>query len=65
MFTSEFEFVKGGKMPGMYGGKMGCGGGVNAAEQGCFSARLMWRREGEGTVYLYAPYDQAEGFCDS
>ena len=24
----------------------------------------MWRREGEGTVYLYAPYNQAEGFCD-
>ena len=25
-------------------------------------ARLMWRREGDGTVYLYAPYNQADGF---
>ena len=24
----------------------------------------MWRREGEGELYLYAPYNQAEGFCD-
>ena len=36
-FNGTFEFVKGGKLPGMYGGKMGCGGGVDAAEQGCFS----------------------------
>merc|ERR1719394_134038 len=43
---------------------MSCGGGANAAERGCFSTRLMWRREGDGTVYLYAPYNQADGFCD-
>ena len=24
----------------------------------------MWRREGEGELYLYAPYTQAEDFCD-
>ena len=23
----------------------------------------MFRREGDGTVYLYAPYDQADGFA--
>ena len=24
----------------------------------------MWRREGEGELYLYAPYNQTEGFCE-
>ena len=59
-----YEFVKGGKLPGLFGGSVSCGGGANAAELGCFSTRLMWRREGDAELYLYAPYDQAEGFCD-
>jgi len=36
-FTDGFNFVKGGKLPGMYGGKMGCSGGTDAASNGCFS----------------------------
>ena len=24
----------------------------------------MWRRQGDGEVYLYAPYHQAADFCD-
>jgi hypothetical protein len=64
LFEPGFEFVKGGKLPGIYGGSSGCGGGADAAELGCFSARLMWRANGDGEVYLYAPYDQADGFCD-
>ena len=27
-------------------------------------ARLMWRREGDAELYLYAPYTQAAGFCE-
>ena len=63
-FHTPYEFVKGGKMPGLFGGAVHCGGGADAAELGCFSTRLMWRREGEGELYLYAPYTQADGFCD-
>ena len=24
----------------------------------------MWRADGDAELYLYAPYDQSEGFCD-
>ena len=54
----NYEFVQGGKLPGLFGGSVSCGGGANAAELGCFSTRLMWRREGDAELYLYAPYDQ-------
>ncbi|GAA6060768.1 hypothetical protein JCM10212_006748 [Sporobolomyces blumeae] len=62
-FDPEFDFVKGGKLPGVYGSKLGaesvCSGGNRLAS--CFSARLMWRQRGEGEVYAYIPtYD---GFC--
>ena len=33
-----YEFVKGGKLPGLFGGSVSCGGGANAAELGCFSS---------------------------
>ena len=39
-FDDGFDFVKGGKLPGMYGGKMGCSGGANAADNGCFSGEI-------------------------
>ena len=37
-FSKDFNFVKGGKIPGFYGGKMGCNGGADAAKEGCFSS---------------------------
>ncbi|EJU05879.1 NADP-binding protein [Dacryopinax primogenitus] len=52
-FPLEFDFVRGGKLPGLYGGAYGCSGGKSAEE--CWSSRLMWRREGAGELYLYAP----------
>ncbi|KAF9059862.1 hypothetical protein BDP27DRAFT_1385655 [Rhodocollybia butyracea] len=55
-FPATFDFVKGGKLPGMYGGHEGCSGG-NKAED-CFSTRLMWREGGAGELYLYAPKNQ-------
>ena len=53
-FAPGFDFAKGGKLPGLYGGE---------APRGClpeeqsvgFSARLMWRAQGAGELYLYAP----------
>ncbi|TFL01094.1 polysaccharide lyase family 14 protein, partial [Pterulicium gracile] len=52
-FPRGFEWVRGGKLPGLYGGREGCSGGDEALD--CFSTRMMWRAEGEGELYLYAP----------
>lgn len=62
---SDFPFVKGGKMPGLAGGRSngrGCGGGNDPTD--CFSVRIMWRRDGNGEVYIYAPEGkQGRDFC--
>lgn len=64
-FPVGFDWVKGGKLPGMSGGKSngrGCGGGVTPDE--CFSFRIMWRRNGWGEAYLYVPQGmQSPEFC--
>ena len=54
-FPEDFPWVKGGKLPGIIGGKTGCGGGDDADD--CFSVRIMWRRDGEGELYLYTSKD--------
>ncbi|GAA5966249.1 hypothetical protein JCM8115_006425 [Rhodotorula mucilaginosa] len=54
-FNKGFDFVKGGKLPGLYGGDTNahCTGGQNS--ETCFSLRLMWRQDGQGEVYAYIP----------
>ncbi|KAG0045021.1 hypothetical protein BGZ83_009724, partial [Gryganskiella cystojenkinii] len=60
MFEPGFNWVKGGKLPGILvgseqgsgGGNTGCSGGGSA--ENCFSTRMMWRANGEGELYLYA-----------
>lgn len=52
-FGPNFEFVKGGKLPGLCGGPENVSGGHPADGENGFSARLMWRREGRGEVYVY------------
>jgi hypothetical protein len=57
-FPEGFEFQKGGKLPGLYGGdsdadSTDCSGGSRSTK--CFSARLMWRTDGAGELYLYLP----------
>jgi hypothetical protein len=56
-FDSGFEWVKGGKLPGLRGGlnSTGCSGGNQADGLSCFSTRLMWRKDGAGEVYAYIP----------
>ncbi|KAJ2927099.1 hypothetical protein H1R20_g9979, partial [Candolleomyces eurysporus] len=57
-FPEGFDFQLGGKLPGLYGGNsdaqaVGCSGGRR--DDGCFSARLMWRGQGRGEFYTYFP----------
>ncbi|KAI9366633.1 hypothetical protein BD770DRAFT_417382 [Pilaira anomala] len=56
-FDNSFDFVKGGKLPGLYGGSTseGCSGGEKATGTNCFSVRLMWRNKGAGEAYAYIP----------
>jgi hypothetical protein len=50
-FPVGFQFVKGGKLPGMYGGvEPFSGGGHNSNG---WSMRLMWRKNGAAEVYGY------------
>jgi len=54
-FPQDFDWVRGGKLPGLYGGKESCSGGDEALD--CFSTRLMWRAEGVGELYLVSQND--------
>lgn len=58
MFDEGFDWNKGGKLPGLYGGDdatvaVSCSGGRRS--DACFSARLMWRTDGQGELYTYLP----------
>jgi hypothetical protein len=53
-FSPGFDFVRGGKLPGLYGGR-GHSGGVQPTGEDGFSMRLMWRESGQGEVYAYLP----------
>ena len=56
-FQPGFRFVKGGKLPGLFGGDAGSGGRHESAG---FSTRFMWRAGGAGEVYAYFP--NAKGY---
>lgn len=61
-FSPDFDFVKGGKLPGLWGGITNtCSGGRHS--DNCFSTRFMWRSGGQGEVYAYIPKEQESGFC--
>ncbi len=49
-FDSGFDWVKGGKLPGLRGGPdpNNCSGGNQANGTNCFSSRVMWRKAGAG-----------------
>ena len=57
-FPVDFDWVLGGKMPGLYGGHSGCSGGNAALD--CFSTRLMWRQGGAGELYLVRMFNLAK-----
>jgi hypothetical protein len=59
-FDTSFNWVKGGKLPGLRGGlnPTGCSGGNEANGQDCFSTRLMWRPNGVGEGMSFHPPNQ-------
>jgi hypothetical protein len=59
-FAPGFAFVRGGKLPGLYGGIGPSGGRLPNGFDG-FSLRLMWRQRGHGEVYAYLPTSQRHG----
>jgi len=59
-FSEDFDFVKGGKLPGLYGGTGNSGGKIPDGTDG-FSTRLMWRRAGAGELYVYLPTSEKYG----
>ncbi|KAF9257931.1 polysaccharide lyase family 14 protein [Marasmius fiardii PR-910] len=65
MFERDWEWVKGGKLPGISSlvrevGGVGdlayrCSGGRQENRCKCFNVRLMWRQNGAGELYTYLP----------
>jgi hypothetical protein len=51
-FAPDFEFVKGGKLPGLVGGTANTGGEKPTGRDG-WSARMMWRSGGAVVQYVY------------
>nr|WP_157593999.1 heparin lyase I family protein [Rubripirellula obstinata] len=50
-FANDFDFVKGGKLPGLAGGSATTGKRRPTGDG--WSARFMWRRGGDAVLYLY------------
>lgn len=63
-FSKDFDWVKGGKLPGLCGGPSNVSGGRPADGTNGFSARLMWRRDGRGEAYVYHK-NQTSNYGDS
>jgi hypothetical protein len=59
-FPTGFDFVKGGKLPGLFGGTATAGGNTPDGTDG-FSTRYMWRADGVGEVYAYLPESDEVG----
>jgi hypothetical protein len=59
-FPPGFDFAKGGKLPGLYGGSVTGGREIPDGTDG-FSTRYMWRAGGAGEVYAYLPTSQEHG----
>jgi hypothetical protein len=53
MFPIDFDWLKGGKLPGLWIGNIGANGGNNLQDGSSF--RVMWRAGGLAEAYLYVP----------
>lgn len=63
-FSEGFDWVKGGKLPGLCGGPDNVSGGRPANGTNGFSVRLMWRANGKGEAYVYHK-NQKSNYGDS
>lgn len=59
-FDRNFNFVKGGKLPGLYGGTGNTGGKIPNGHDG-FSTRYIWKENGVGAIYAYLPTSKTWG----
>lgn len=59
-FSKDFNFVKGGKLPGLFGGTVTDGREIPDGTNG-FSTRYMWRKDGNGEIYAYLPTSSEHG----
>ena len=57
-FPEGFDFVKGGKLPGIWGGEPGASGGDWNANG--WSFRVMFREGGQAVAYVYMATDQGK-----
>ncbi|KAF8634310.1 hypothetical protein AX17_004262 [Amanita inopinata Kibby_2008] len=59
LLQHDWEWVKGGKLPGVFGGvgdlAYHCTGGRAETRTHCFDLRPMWRPNGVGELYVYLP----------
>ena len=60
-FHADFDFVKGGKLPGLFGGTNHFSGGAIPDGTNGFSVRYMWRTNGDGEAYAYLPTSDLYG----
>ncbi len=63
-FSADFDFAKGGKLPGLCGGPESVTGGNPANGKNGFSARFMWRADGRAEGYIYH-VDQPDKYGES
>jgi len=66
-FAPDFDFVLGGKLPGLSGGAVRTGG-IKPDGTAGWSARFMWGVDGKAVTYVYhpdQPYKWGEGFGGS
>jgi hypothetical protein len=59
-FPEGFDFVKGGKLPGLYGGNFPTGGFIPNGRDG-FTTRFMWIDGNLGEIYAYLPESKVYG----
>jgi hypothetical protein len=63
MFPEKFNWVKGGKLAGIWMGNIGANGGNHIADGASF--RVMWRAEGALEAYVYTPTNQSPDFMNA
>jgi hypothetical protein len=50
-FAEDFDWVKGGKLPGLYAGHVSAG--TTPDGENGFGVRFMWKADGKGSAYVY------------